>query len=240
MKKTFGKIFAVAMAAVMTFTAAPALTAEAATKTLAAKTVYLESEYSTESISIQADKATKISNLKSTNKTVVKPSSYSINKSTQVDEDGKDKSSNQYGYAYFSAVKPGTATVSFKGGSTTYKQNVIVKKYVNPLKSLKINNNELVSMIKNSAYGAQASAAKTIKVNATAASGWKIKNISVYNSLDNGSADMYRYYYNGTSKGSLTFSGYNTKKYGSVSIRLENKKDGGEISVSVNLKSATK
>ncbi len=240
MKKNIGKVIALAMAAVMTFSVSPALKADAATKNLAAKTVYLESEYSSESISIQADKATTVKNLKSTNKTAVKPSSYSLSQSTTVDENGKDKSTSRYGYAYFSAVKPGTATVSFTAGSTTYKQKINVKKYVNPLKSVKINKAELAGMLKNSAYGASTTAAKTIKVNATAASGWKIQNISVFNSLNDGYLDAYRSYNKGASKGSLSFSGYNVKQYGSVGISLKNTKDGGEIRVSISLRQATK
>ena len=238
MKKNIIRIFAAVMASVMVFTAAPALNAEAANKKLGDLTIYLNSTYS-DTFSISADKATAVKNLKSTKKSVVKPTSYNLDKTTQVNENGQGKSTSNYASASFQAVKPGKATVSFTAGSTKYSQNVTVKNYVVPLKSIKVNGKELVSQIKKDNF-CSTSSAKTINASAVAASGWQITNMSVYNSLDNGYASFYRSWNSGVSKGNVKFSGYQTKKYGSLSIHLKNKKDKGEIYITVSLNPANK
>ena len=163
------------MASVMVFTAAPALNAEAATKKLGSRTVYLESADFGSSFSIDVNKGTSIKNMKSSNKNVVKPYYYRINKNIMVNDDGKESSANNNAYAYFRA-----------------------------------------------------------------ASGWKVVYMDAYNSTDKYYADFYRSWNNGTSKWKLTFTDYKTNQYGSVGIRLRNKKDNGEIYVSVSLNAATK
>ena len=71
--------------------------------------------------------STKASELNTSNKSVV-----SIKQVKQ-----KDTSFGKY-FLYLKAQKPGTAVVSVKLKGKTYKTKVIVKKYVNPVQSVKI------------------------------------------------------------------------------------------------------
>ncbi len=236
MKKNISRILAAVLASVMVFTAAPALDAQAASKKLADKTVYLESAYSTRTFDIAAEKATSIKNMKSSNKSVVKPYYYSLSKSVYVD--GKGTNSNS-AYAHFQALKAGKAAASFTADGTNYTQNVIVKNYVNPAKSIKVNGKELASAFKKGSY-TSVSGAKTMKVSAKAASGWEITGISIDNWGTNGSTYKSRYYSKAVSSAALNFYEFVPKQGGYININFRNKANQGELYLSVSIQSATK
>jgi hypothetical protein len=227
--KKISRFLAAVLASVMVFTAVPALDAQAADKT-----VYI-SGYS-RSFGIAAEKAKSIKSMKSTNKSVVKPYYYNLSKSVYVDGNGTNSNS---AYAYFQAVKAGKATVSFTADGKKYSQNVIVKNYVNPAKSVKVNGKELVSAFKKGSY-TSTSGAKTMKVNAKAAGGWEITSISIDNWGTNGSTYKSRYYSKAVSSGALSFYEFAPKQGGYININFRNKANQGEISLSVSIQSATK
>ncbi len=252
MKKAVSKILAFAMAAVMTFSISPALTAEAANKTLPAETLYMTSK-SNGYTSFQIDKLTKVDDVKSSNMAVLKPSGYSIHKSSYEyfyysDSNKKfTKSDSASGSKYtdfsFYAYKKGTSTVTIKSGSTTYNKKINVEKYVNPLKSLTISN---VNGGKNIAgkYKSEARVrvtgkkADTIKVKATAASNWEITEISISNTdySTGRSIGSYsnRYFKNGTTSGVNILNFYDSGK-ADVYVYCVNKKNGGKISINAEI-----
>ncbi len=245
MKKSIGRIFAAALAFVMIFALTPSLTAEAST--LAAKTVYMTSATTAPSFSILASGATKVSNVKSSNSKVVKPSSYNISKGNSVDLTNKKKSSSNSATVYFQPKKPGKAIVSFKAGKTSYSQKVTVKKYVNPLASLTVSNvnggKDIHSVFKKSAsapYGTlKAKGATKIKVSAKAIKGWEITYINASNSSSNSKGYLYtgtyRDFSTKASSASCTLNDTGKKGYSYVNVTLRNKKDNGTITISMSL-----
>ena len=111
--------------------------------------------------------STKASELKTSNKSVV-----SIKQVKQ-----KDTSLGRY-YLYLKAKKPGTATVSVKLKGKTYKTKVTVRKYVNPVQSVKIGSSSVSGSKFNSAsivnlsYGKFAN--KKVKTTVVLKKGWKL------------------------------------------------------------------
>ncbi|MCR5467783.1 MAG: hypothetical protein K6F37_02375, partial [Lachnospiraceae bacterium] len=136
----------------------------------------------------------KITDIKSSDKSVV----YVTEKSAYTNEyEGlsyKGKGSSGSGSLYLYAPKTGTATVSFKVSGKSYSTKVTVLAYSNPLKSFKINGKEVASKFKKSSYVNAKKLKKTVKnfkISAKPASGWKITNIRYYDSKDYLSAYMY-------------------------------------------------
>lgn len=80
----------------------------------------------------------KITSIKSTNKSVV----------TLSTSKGKGLTSGKKGI-FLNVKKAGTATVSYKVGSNTYRTKIIVKKYVSPASSLKLGKSNLSSKFKS-------------------------------------------------------------------------------------------
>ncbi len=234
--KKFSKIIALAMAAVLTFSISPAINAEA--KTLSKRVVYMSTTSgATSSFSISVDGVKKITNAKSDN-SKIKPSYYDLSTRTQLEGDKKTTYSASVGVT---AYKPGTATITFKGDNTNYTQKVEVKKYSNPLSSLKVNGKDITSYFNKgtSAYSKYVDSASTMKVEAKSKGDWVIESIGISNSLDNGYHRVYHSYYNNVKKGSLTFSKFNAKKYGTISVDLRNKKDGGYLYLYVSARPAS-
>ncbi len=245
MKKSIVKILAAVLAFVMMFSFTPSLTAEAAK--LEKKTIYLSSASSTTEFSIYADKATKVSNVKSSNKKAVTPDRYNISKYTNVNLKDNRKSVSNGANVYFKAVKPGNATVSFKAGKTGYSQKVTVKKYVNPLKSLTVSNinggKDIHKLFSKSAYAPSGKlkmkAAKQVKINAKAIKGWEVTYIGLSSSASGAkgysSSSAYRSFNTGASSASATLCDYSAKGYNYGSVTFRNKKDNGTITISFSL-----
>lgn len=81
-------------------------------------------------------------------------------------------------YVYVNLKKPGTTTISFKYKSKTYKTKITVKKYVNPVASVKIGS----TVVSSSKFKSRSEtslkyskfANKKVKVNIKLKSGWKL------------------------------------------------------------------
>ena len=130
--------------------------------------------------------SSKITNIKSSDTKVVKPSSlnYSTWSYTNLDDDWEDEDSTEYSADIgCRAIKPGTATISFKVDGKSYSKKITVLGYVNPIKSLVISGfskANLKSKFTKEDYLQQIlkSNAKAGQIKVKAATGWKIKSIS--------------------------------------------------------------
>lgn len=130
-----------------------------------------------------ASLSSKVSGLKSSNKAVV---TAKLSKSTY-------GTSQTYYTILAVPKKAGTATVSFKCQGKTYKIKVTVKKYVNPVKSVKIGATTVSgSRFKSSSETSLSYAKfaeKKVKTTVTLAKGWKLGELYIYsgNNPANGS-----------------------------------------------------
>ena len=130
-----------------------------------------------------ASLSSKVSGLKSSNKAVV---TVKLSKFTY-------GTSQTYYTILAVPKKAGTATVSFKCQGKTYKIKVTVKKYVNPVKSVKIGATTVSgSKFKSSSETSLSYAkfaGKKVKTTVTLAKGWKLSERYIYsgNDPENGS-----------------------------------------------------
>lgn len=202
MKQLTKRLLAFAMALTLVCTIAP-LTAEAAPNYDKTQTIYMTAKDEMYS-SVQAILISNLtksqtinkSSIKSTNKNIVEP--YYVNKMTNTYSyeykymDSKLKDNKYSGANYYSNIglrmkKKGTATISFKIGSKTYKSKITVKAYENPIKTANIagikngKSTNLASKTKNSNYAnlKLTSTKKNAVVKFTANSGWKITSVEV-------------------------------------------------------------
>lgn len=120
---------------------------------------------------------------------------------------------------YLSPMKAGKATVSYKYKGKTRKVKIVVKKYVNPIKTLKLGNKNYAKLFKKSIYGRAAYknyVGKRIKV--VPATGWKLKSLRYAKTkkLKNG--------------GKIPAAAVNTYPEGQstllIFLTMQNKKDG--------------
>ncbi|MCC8045605.1 MAG: hypothetical protein LIP12_08930 [Clostridiales bacterium] len=147
--------------------------------------------------------------------------------------------------------KAGSATISYKIGSTTYKTKVTVKAYTNPVKKITLTNvnsgKNFSSKTKSNAYvynNDSLSLSKTTssaKLTLTAASGWKISSISVsdsiYTSDSSMSTSQYTSFYRSYSSGVSSVKDLNVGKLTKgrshyLSVTFVNSSTGGTLTVS--------
>lgn len=192
MKKHFKKLLPVLL--ILTLTLVTFVTVEAKTITSDSKTVTVYSKSSkaynnflkksisaNEKILTTVPNSKKITNLKSTNTAVV----------TLKTQKG---SGNAKGYTavFLKIKKAGTATVSYKIGTTTYKTKIIVKKYTNPFSTLKLGGQSITSKFKtNNVYTLRYAKYKnkSLKLNYKAKSGWTIVSADYLLSTSSQKAD---------------------------------------------------
>lgn len=209
--KRMKKIWGVLLATVLLVTMFSS-TAFAAISVPKSQTVYLRSKYErgisyTGIVGIAVDGMTKKqkitkSSVKSSNTSVIAPTSMYRSASDYsyqyFDNSGNDSSrSSAYSYIDLQAKKPGTATVSFKIGSKTYKTKVTVKNYVNPAATIKIpgvnSGKNIASKFNSDTYesGKQTKTAKSGKIRVKAASGWKLVRVYIDDNKLNGHGISY-------------------------------------------------
>ncbi|MCR5271550.1 MAG: hypothetical protein K6E13_00995 [Lachnospiraceae bacterium] len=243
--KNFIKKFAVlAMAAAITLTAAP-INALAAVSAPSSVTLYAGStdgsSTRTTYISISGlKKSSTIKSVKSSKKSVA--AYYSKSLSSYITEYASSSSSGYKSYSGDIEVlckKAGSATISYKIDNKTYKTKVNVKKYTNPVKSLKINGKDVASKFKKSSYVSAKKPSKTIKnfkVSATAASGWKITSISCSESAESDSTNGSLSNYNKGLK-SRTLIIDRVKKGSScyINVYCVNTKTNGTLNISYSM-----
>jgi len=183
MKKILTKIFSVALVFVMIMCLVPPVDAQASSKkpTLAKTremtyypktSVYWNQSYLELLQNNKSVKGWTISRIKSSNTKVLTVKKSSVKNSSGVE---------------ITAKKAGKAVVSFrakKGKNTySYKCTVTVRKYTNPIKTLKLGNKNYRSQFANYDYF-NLNSKKTVKgkLTVSAAKGWKLKEIQLYNS----------------------------------------------------------
>ena len=183
MKKTSKKLlsFLLAFGMIIAMFAVTSATGWAADEHVpASATLVAYPKPATESL---ASLSSKVSGLKSSNKEVV---TAKLSKSTY-------GTSQTYYTILAVPKKAGTATVSFKCQGKTYKIKVTVKKYVNPVKSVKIGATTVSgSRFKSSSETSLSYAKfaeKKVKTTVTLAKGWKLGELYIYsgNNPANGS-----------------------------------------------------
>ena len=183
MKKTSKKLlsFLLAFGMILSMFAVTSATSWAADEHVpASATLVAYPKPATESL---ASLSSKVSGLKSSNKAVV---TVKLSKFTY-------GTSQTYYTILAVPKKAGTATVSFKCQGKTYKIKVTVKKYVNPVKSVKIGATTVPgSRFKSSSETSLSYAkfsGKKVKTTVTLAKGWKLDKLYIYsgNNPANGS-----------------------------------------------------
>lgn len=181
--------------------------------------------------------STKASDLKTSNKSVV-----SIKQAKQ-----KDTYLGKYCYyLYLKAQKPGTATVSVKLKGKTYTTKVIVKKYVNPVKSVKIGSTSVFgskfnsSSVVNLSYGKFAG--KKLKTTVVLKKGWKLDKYYYYDKKQQCAVWLpgFEYFQKGDLEGRTTINGHKISVKGGkgfeILIPATNEKSGITEYVSVIFK----
>lgn len=127
---------------------------------------------SNESVLTTVPTKKKVTSLKSTNTSVV---SLTL----------KNGSGSAKGYrgVFLTAKKSGTATVSYKIGSNTYKTKIVVKKYASPFSALKLGSSNILSKFRsNSVYTMSYTKYKnkSLKLSYKAKSGWSVSASYLY------------------------------------------------------------
>jgi hypothetical protein len=201
---------------------------------------------------LRVDGINSVKGVKSSNRKVLVPENFCVRRDSYTDiwindsgvETSDDTAEENYAYMYFAPKKSGTSTISFTAGSKKYSQKVTVKKYSNPLKKLTISNvteggDIHNSLKKTNSVAMDTTASDTVKLTAKAASGWQITEIQFANKVTNDSdiceAGAYGKYTIPRTTASVTVGDYNSSSYGYADITLRNKKDKGEIIISVTL-----
>ena len=247
MKRITKRISAVFLALALTLTMVPAaVQASPELSVPKSVTVYRETKNSGHvsfSVSgLNAKQSISKASVKSSNTKVAAPNSISHD-SWSYKTEYFDKGQNGYEdigktvRMSFNSQKLGTSTVSYKIGSKTYKTKVTVLKYTNPVKSLTIPGikGNQAGKFKNGCYAEtkMSSSTKGIgKVTLNAASGWKIRNVGLYNKDYSLSRSVSCYE---KPQSSLTlYTGAMKKGAGyRVNASMVNTKTGGELSVSL-------
>lgn len=253
MKHFFKKAVTAVLTAAMVLTVVVPATAEAATtiSVSAPQTIYLTSKTNSYSLfSVDASnlaKGDKVTNVKSSKSSILEKQSLTYSNSQYshsteyFNSDTKPYKSSGKSYSAsisLLAKKAGKSTVSFNIGKKSFKKDITIKAYTNPLKSLNVldikkgKSTDLKSLFNSSNYasGDSAVAAKGKSVKVAAASDWTIT--SVY--FDNSTTGNSHSFYSRNGKDSLTLNVPTPSKndYVYVSVSLRNKKDGGTLSIS--------
>jgi hypothetical protein len=257
MKKITKQITAFALALVTALTAVP-LTAQAAVNAPSSVTVYqasADSNYSGfQSINIaNLSKDSKITNVKSSNKSVAELYSLEYdadvysNTTEYLSSDAESTSRNEEYYsASLTALlkKTGSTKISYTIGKKDYTTALTVKKYTNPLKTLKItgikngSSSNLASMVDQAshAYVALNKNQKNASVTLEAKKGWVISYANVY-AADNGTTYTVSSSESGLSSISLNIGALNKNTAYQISISMKNAKNNGTIFISYYLSS---
>ena len=246
--KFMTKLLATVMAAAVVVTAVPA-TAMAAPVYNKSQVLYMTSStytsYNSISVSnLKKSQTIEKSSVKSSNEDVAHP--YAVGSSTseyshRTDYMDKNMKPNQSSSKFYSGsislklAKAGKTTVSFKikGVKGTQKVNIQIKKYTNPVKSLKISgiNGDLKNKTKSSTASSYLKLNKTVSnasVKVTAAKGWKISEVSVYDT-ENERYTRINSYNKPFGSGTLYLGKLEKNKQYRVSVEFTNPSDGGSL-----------
>ena len=234
MEKTIRRLFAMAMAAVLAFSISPTINAEAVeTVKLGPSVYYLYAKSSgSHSFSFDIPYAEKITKIKSTDPSIAKPTAYSLLSQNLID----DNRAFNNGSIQFTGYKPGKTNIKYYADGKKYVKRIMIKDYVNPLKSLTINNKNVTKKLNKSSYGCKVNAARNMKVKAETRGDWYIQSIEI---VRNTISDTLSHSFSMNPKtGSLSFSDFGANNSGRIKINLCNMKCGATISLWIDVKAA--
>ena len=244
MKKFAKKFLVAAMACMLTVTTVAPMTAEAAPSVPKTVTVYQRGKNTTLSTSCSIgglEEDSKITNVKSSKTSVVKPSYYSIYSDKSIfqslDSSYVSKDDGASGYIGIKVLKAGNAKISYKIDGKSYSTTVKALAYKNPLKTANImgvkssGSTNLASKVKSSSIASVklSSTSKDGKVTFKANSGWKIIGITIENDSTGSEYEMSNY--NGLSSATLYSEKFTAKQKGEVQVTCYNTKTKASITV---------
>lgn len=208
---------------------------------------YMSGKKATGYASVYVDDLAKgdvVKSIKSSNKAVAKYTGItyhtgeyettSLNWETEQEE--TEKGSDYSASIQLALKKAGTAKISYKVGTKAYSTKIVVKKYANPVKSLKISGvnggKNIASKFKSQCWltGVKSTKASSGKIQVKAASGWAIRSI---NYSKTGYGDKHITYTTPVSSASLNMGSVAAKQNATVIIVFENKSTHGRINVEV-------
>lgn len=177
----------------------------------------------------------KTKSIKSSSPSVLRPTNYIEYGFIPHSLDNDPSAEPEYGATIRVMIsKPGSAKLSFAMGSKKYSTQVIVKQYVNPLRSLVIpgvnGGKNVASAFRDDSFAFRESfpGGKKGVITAQAAEGWKITAISLQTQRD--STELSLYYWKGVKKAYLPLTSPLKKNSGyCVNVYLENTADHGRI-----------
>ncbi|SFB67284.1 hypothetical protein SAMN02910398_00113 [Butyrivibrio sp. YAB3001] len=266
-KKVLTKIVAGALSFALLFTVAPAVKSEAADNVItSSSSVYFSSKnisYSSSSFTVPNSNGKTIKtikNLKTSNKNVAEPTGFSISNNSYhtkyYDLNGTLKneynSDSKYAYISYKATKPGKANFTYQIGKQKYKHTITVYAYSNPVSKLSIYNTSekkpknYAKLFNTSSYiysynnnGIKVPKNGKVKLSATAAKGWVITSMSIYNNLTDTTHYKSRSYSNGVNSASIALPEYSNKGTGRVYVNLRNTKTNGTCQITAYVNAAT-
>lgn len=244
MKKVSAKVFTMLLAVAFVLIAVP-VKAQAAVHPPKEVTVYASSTkniYSWNSFDLPGIKKTaKITSVKSDKPSVVKPASVNQSETSYKEhklnkEFGSDyKDSHNSASISFVVYKTGSAKISYKIDGKKYTTKVKILPYKNVIKKLTVaGGKNLASNFKEQGYASAkkfTSDKKSVKIDVSAISGWKVTSIEVSNNTSGKSIRMSNYSH---PKTSISYNAGNIKKGDdcSIYVYLVEKKTGRSMSIS--------
>ena len=255
MKKWTKRAVSAVMALAVTLTMAFPAFAESVSPNTGTKTVYLSAKSGAEEFEMDLASGTKSFTIKRSNVKVTAGSTgaklvgFWLMNYTNSDERMSGSKWNTSGYkswsynATLSASKAGTATVTYKIGSKSYKTKLKVLAYKNPVKTLTMTGvnggKNMASLFKSGAYYTKALALKAKKANAKLtvkpASGWKIRSAEVYDQKEGTSYGIDNWG-QGLSAVTLDCGTLQTDREYAVEIVFLNSSNGATLRCSYNVK----
>lgn len=250
MKNSLKKIIGMMLLIALVITVLPATDIKAAVK-VPSKVVL----YNTDNNAVGADgrviieNVKSLSGVKSSNKNII-ITSYTTSKSsnyTYSKGSFKKDGTGYYGEISIHSDKICKGNLTYKVNGKKYTTKVEIKKYTNPVDTLKISNIEsgknLATYFKKSSYYSDDKHKFKIKksdkpkITVKAKKGWKISDINADCGLDGGDSASVTYDYSEKTKTSATVPMFGSPKdkYKYIRITFENIKDGGMITVTLDI-----
>ncbi len=247
LKQFCKKALGLGLAAALALSVAP-VSAQASVSYDKSSVVYLTSTDGSsgisKSISVSCKKKSetiKKSSIKSSEKSVAELeylSKYTNTNTTDyfTKDDSRNTESKYYSYNICMKLKKaGKSDISFKVGNKTYKSTVTVKKYDNPIQTLKITGvkkgKNIASTFQKSANASDSykMSGKSNVVKITPKKGWKISSIAVHDSMSNDSLNLGNYSVDGLKNAQLEIGGITKGSSKNVTIACVNKSNGANL-----------
>jgi hypothetical protein len=250
MKNFKTKLLALILVFATAFGSVP-LTAQAAVDAPSEETYYLTSDeaYYTSFYIGGLSKSSKVTNVKSSNESVVtlnyyqKSSSASSNTTKYFNSDEEDSTNSYKDYSAYIGIilnKEGSSNITYTIGKKKYTTKITVKKYTNPLKTVEISGlkngkKSNLSGLVDKSSSASGLTLKSDQKNATikvaVKKGWKINYVELYDEVEVTALQLYNY---AAGLSSVTLHPGTLKKDGAYSfyVGMYNEENGGYFYIS--------